>query len=39
MAKRYARGSILSTSHLPFMQRATAFADDQTLTAAMRDRS
>ncbi len=35
VAKRYERGSIVSTSNLPFTQWATAFADDQTLTAAM----
>lgn len=38
MAKRYERGSIVLTSNLPFTQWATAFADDQTLTAAMLDR-
>ncbi|MGF6637091.1 DNA replication protein DnaC [Paraburkholderia sp. MM6662-R1] len=38
VAKRYERGSIVLTSNLPFTQWATAFADDQTLTAAMLDR-
>ncbi|MHB8248740.1 MAG: IS21-like element helper ATPase IstB [Acidithiobacillus sp.] len=38
VAKRYERGSMILTSNLPFTQRATAFADDQTLTAAMLDR-
>jgi DNA replication protein DnaC len=37
IAKRYEHGSML-TSNLPFTQRATAFANDQTLTAAMLDR-
>ncbi|VTU35725.1 transposase/IS protein [Variovorax sp. PBL-H6] len=37
-AKRYERGSMVLTSNLPFMQWASAFADDQTLTAAMLDR-
>jgi transposase len=36
--KRYERGSIVLTSNLPFTQWAGAFADDQTLTAAMLDR-
>lgn len=37
VAKRYERGSMMLTSNLPFTQ-AGAFADDQTLTAAMLDR-
>ncbi len=37
VAKRYERGAIVLTSNLPFTQWATAFADDQTLTAAMLD--
>ena len=35
---RYEQGSMVLTSNLPFTQWATAFADDQTLTAAMLDR-
>lgn len=38
VAKRYERGSMILTSNLPFSQWATAFADDQTLTAALLDR-
>jgi DNA replication protein DnaC len=38
VAKRYERGSIVLTTNLPFTQWAAAFADDQTLTAAMLDR-
>jgi DNA replication protein DnaC len=38
VAKRYERGAIVLTSNLPFTQWATAFADDQTLTAAVLDR-
>lgn len=38
VAKRYERASMVLTSNLPFTQWATAFADDQTLTAAMLDR-
>lgn len=38
VAKRYERGSMVLTSNLPFTQWASAFADDQTLTAAMLDR-
>jgi DNA replication protein DnaC len=38
IAKRYEQGSMVLTSNLPFTQWATAFADDQTLTAAMLDR-
>jgi DNA replication protein DnaC len=38
VAKRYEQGSMILTSNLPFTQWATAFADDQTLTAAMLDR-
>jgi len=37
IAKRYEHGSMVLTSNLPFTQWATAFADDQTLTAAMLD--
>jgi DNA replication protein DnaC len=38
VANRYERGSMVLTSNLPFTQWASAFADDQTLTAAMLDR-
>lgn len=38
VAKRYERAAMVLTSNLPFAQWATAFADDQTLTAAMLDR-
>lgn len=38
VAKRYERSSMVLTSNLPFTQWAGAFADDQTLTAAMLDR-
>jgi len=38
VAKRYERGSMILTSNLSFAQWAGAFADDQTLTAAMLDR-
>lgn len=38
VAKRYERASLILTSNLPFTQWATAFAEDQTLTAAMLDR-
>ncbi len=38
VAKRYERGSMVLTSNLPFTQWSSAFADDQTLTAAMLDR-
>ena len=38
VAKRYEKGSIVLTSNLPFGQWASAFADDQTLTAALLDR-
>lgn len=38
VAKRYERCSMILTSNLPFTQWAGAFADDQTLTAAMLDR-
>jgi DNA replication protein DnaC len=38
VSKRYERGSIILTSNLSFPQWASAFADDQTLTAAMLDR-
>ena len=38
VAKRYERASMVLTSNLPFTQWAGAFAEDQTLTAAMLDR-
>ena len=38
IAKRYENGSVIVTSNLPFSQWSTAFADDQTLTAALLDR-
>jgi DNA replication protein DnaC len=38
IAKRYEYGSMIVTSNLPFSQWSTAFADDQTLTAALLDR-
>jgi DNA replication protein DnaC len=38
IAKRYEKGSVVVTSNLPFSQWSTAFADDQTLTAALLDR-
>ena len=38
VAKRYESASMVLTSNLPFAQWAGAFADDQTLTAAMLDR-
>jgi DNA replication protein DnaC len=38
IAKRYENASIMVTSNLPFSQWSTAFADDQTLTAALLDR-
>lgn len=38
VAKRYEKSSMVLTSNLPFTQWAGAFADDQTLTAAMLDR-
>ena len=38
VAKRYERGFMVPTSNLQFTQWAGAFADDQTLTAAMLDR-
>lgn len=38
VAKRYERGAMVLTSNLPFAQWASAFADDQTLVAAMLDR-
>ncbi len=38
VAKRYEHGSMVLTSNLPLTQWASAFADDQTLTAAMLDR-
>ena len=39
VAKRYERGSIIVTSNLPFGQWSSAFANDQTLTTALLDRS
>ncbi|WP_038291201.1 ATP-binding protein, partial [Zooshikella ganghwensis] len=36
--KRYEYGSIIVTSNLPFSQWSGAFANDQTLTAALLDR-
>lgn len=38
VAQRYERSSIIVTSNLPFSQWSSAFADDQTLTAALLDR-
>jgi DNA replication protein DnaC len=38
IAKRYARGSVIVTSNLPFGQWDKTFADDTTLTAALLDR-
>jgi len=38
VAKRHERGSMVLTSNLPIAQWGAAFADDQTLTAAMLDR-
>jgi DNA replication protein DnaC len=38
IAKRYEVGSVIVTSNLPFSQWSTAFAEDQTLTAALLDR-
>lgn len=38
IAKRYEHSSVIVTSNLPFSQWSTAFADDQTLTAALLDR-
>lgn len=38
VAKRYEHSSIMVTSNLPFSQWSNAFADDQTLTAALLDR-
>ncbi|MCP4341375.1 MAG: AAA family ATPase [Desulfobulbaceae bacterium] len=38
IAKKYEKGSVILTSNLPFSQWSSAFADDQTLTAAMLDR-
>jgi DNA replication protein DnaC len=38
IAKRYEVGSVMVTSNLPFSQWSTAFAEDQTLTAALLDR-
>jgi DNA replication protein DnaC len=38
VAKRYERAAMVLTSNLPFAQWTSAFADDQTLTAAMLDR-
>jgi DNA replication protein DnaC len=38
IAKRYEYGSVIVTRNLPFSQWSTAFADNQTLTAALLDR-
>jgi DNA replication protein DnaC len=38
VAKRYEQASIVCTSNLPFSRWAEAFANDQTLTAALLDR-
>jgi len=38
VAKRYERRSMVLTSNFAFTQWASAYADDQTLTAAMLDR-
>jgi DNA replication protein DnaC len=38
IAKRYEYDSVIVTSNLPFSQWSTAFADDQTLTAALLER-
>ncbi|CAJ9142658.1 putative IstB-like ATP binding protein [Burkholderia pseudomallei] len=38
VAKRYEHGSIVVTSNLAFSQWSSAFAEDQTLTAALLDR-
>ncbi|AXR08259.1 hypothetical protein D0Y50_19000 [Salinimonas sediminis] len=38
IAKRYAHGNVIVTSNLPFSRWSTAFADGQTLTAALLDR-
>lgn len=38
IAKRYEHASVIVTSNLPFSQWSSAFADDQTLTAALLDR-
>ena len=38
VAKRYERASVILTSNLAFSQWSSAFADDQTLTAALLDR-
>jgi len=38
IAKRYEIGSVIVPSNLPFSQWSTAFAEDQTLTAASLDR-
>lgn len=38
VAKRYERGSIVITSKLPSSHWSSAFAEDQTLTAALLDR-
>jgi len=38
IAKRYESASLILSSNLPFTQWATAFSNDQTLTAAMLDR-
>lgn len=38
VAKRYEQGSVICTSNLPFSRWSEAFANDQTLTAALLDR-
>ncbi len=38
ITKRYEVSSVIVTSNLPFSQWSSAFADDQTLTAALLDR-
>ena len=38
IAKRYEQASLVPTRNLPFTQWASAFADDQTLSAAMLNR-
>lgn len=38
ISKRYEMSSVIVTSNLPFSQWSSAFADDQTLTAALLDR-
>ncbi|MFT6388738.1 MAG: DNA replication protein DnaC [Cellvibrionaceae bacterium] len=38
IAKRYEHGGVIVTRNIPFSEWSTAFADDQTLTAALLDR-